>query len=247
MKAIIVEDEQMSQQTLTNMVNQFCEDVEIVAIVDTVQLAVKEINKHKPDFIFLDIELPNQDGFQLFKYFEDPQFDVIFTTAYNEYALNAFKLSAIDYLLKPINLEELIHAISLVRKNINKKGALNKLKFLKENLGSNMKKIALPCSIGYTFVKIEDIIRCEASGSYTTFYLNNQKKIVVSKTLKVFSDFLIDFNFFKINRSNLINLDYLQSYERTKSPRVVLIDGTSLSLSLSRKEDFIKLLDNPLQ
>jgi len=243
MKAIIVEDEKLGQETLLNMVNQFCEDVEIMAIVDTVQLAVREINKHNPDFIFLDIELPNENGFQLFQYFDEPKFDVIFTTAYNKYALNALKLSAIDYLLKPINLEELKHAVSLVRANIANKSAVNNLNFLKENLGSNMKKIALPTSTGFAFIRIEDIVWCEASGSYTIFHLKDKPKILVSKTLKVFSEFLEEFNFFKINRSNLINLEYINSYERNKNARITLFDGTSLSLSQSRKEEFVRLID----
>jgi len=243
MKAIIIEDEIQSQQTLSNMVKDFCEEVTILDVVASVQEAIKSINKHKPDFIFLDIELPEQDGFQLFKYFDNPTFDVIFTTAYNKYALNALKISAVDYLLKPINLEELQKAILKVKKNMLLKVNSNNLMFLKENLGNKLKKIALPTSSGFSFVSIEEIIRCEANGSYTFFYLKDGSKILVSKTLKTFSDHLEDFNFFRINRAHLINLEFIESFGRQKKATITLSDGTILKLSQGRKSDFLRLFE----
>ncbi len=243
MKAIIIEDEINSQEALKNMVTNFCKGVEIVAIADTVNKGAAAINKYQPDFIFLDIELPEQNGFELFNIFTEPQFEVIFTTAYNQYALSALKISAIDYLLKPIDLHELRNAISLVKEKRSYKRDQKHLTLLRDNLNNVFKKIALPTSTGFQFLALEEILRCEAKGNYTCFHLTNGKQVLVSKTLKIYDDILEEFNFFRVSRGHLINLSYIAKYGRQKSPIITLEDGTELSLSTGRRDDFLKKIE----
>ncbi len=242
-KAIIVEDEDNSRITLFNMLTNFCEGVTIVAEVDSVKSAVAAIREHQPDLVFLDIEMPEQNGFKLFDYFDTPNFDIIFTTAYDQYAVRAFRFSAMDYLLKPINLEELREAIKKVIEKRQFEKSSDRINLLRENLNNFINKLALPTNDGYIFIELKEIVHCEAQGNYTVFYLVNEEKVVISKTLKVYADLLEDFNFFRINRSNLINLNHVRKYGRQKSPTVTLRSGISLVLSETRKKEFLERIE----
>jgi len=242
-KAIIVDDESSSRITLTNMVTDFCENIEVVGEADSVSQAVEVINLHQPDLVFLDVEMPVHNGFQLFEYFKEPQFNVVFTTAFQKYAIQAFRFSAIDYLLKPIDLEELRVAIAKVQKRKETDLSKEKLKILKENLNNVCKRLALPTINGYHFVELKNIIRCSSENNYTFFHLLGGKKILVSKTLKVYSKLLEDQNFFRISRSDLVNLSHVEQYGRQKRPFVTLSDSTVLNISVRRKDDFLKMIE----
>ena len=241
-KAIIIDDEQSSQITLKNMVTEFCSGVEIIASVDSVSEGVKMINKDCPDLIFLDVEMPVHNGFTLFDHFSAPPFNVIFTTAFQKYAIKAFRFSAIDYLLKPINLDDLRTAIKKVSTKKEMDSTKEKLQTLKANLNNVCSKLALPTMEGYHFVEVKDIIRCESQNNYTFFHLSNGKKILVSRTLKIFSKMLEDHNFFRISRSDLVNLNHIVTFGRQKSPTLTLIDDTKLTISIRRKEAFLKAI-----
>ena len=243
LSALIVDDEGNSRAVLSNMLKNFCEGIEILQEVDSVASAVNFLKKGTVDIVFLDIEMPEENGFKLLEYIPQPNFEIIFTTAYNQYAVQAFRMSAIDYLLKPIDLEELRLAIQKVKERKGISQDKDKLEALKNNLNNVLKKLALPTSDGYYFVEIDQIIRCEADSNYTKFYLNNQKSIIVYKTLKLYDEILSNFNFFRINRSNLINLNYIQRFIRQKNATVIMDDGTTLTLPDSRKEDFLKMFE----
>ena len=242
-KAIIIDDEQSSQITLKNMVTQFCSDIEITATVGSVLEGVNIIRQDHPDLVFLDVEMPVHNGFTLFDHFPEPPFSVIFTTAFQKYAIKAFRFSAIDYLLKPINLEDLRAAIKKVSSKKEMDSTKEKLQTLKANLNNIGSKLALPTMEGYYFVEVKDIIRCESQNNYTFFHLLDGKKILVSRTLKIFSKMLEDHRFFRTSRSDLVNLNHIITFGRQKSPTLTLSDNTILNISIRRKEAFLRIIE----
>jgi len=180
-KAIIVDDEPAARSLLRKIINEHCSGIEIVDEAPDVKTAVKLINKHKVELVFLDIEMPNENGFALFEYFDTPSFETIFCTAYSDYAIKAFEVSAVDYVLKPISISKLTAAIEKAIKLLGQNQILNRVNALKENLTVNkLQKIALPLSDGLIFIKIEDIFYFEADGSYTTV-ITKEKSYVVCK------------------------------------------------------------------
>lgn len=242
-KAIIVDDEENSRITMHNMLTNFCKGVDVIGQASSVEEASKLIRSNKPDVVFLDIEMPEQNGFKLLEHFENPTFDIIFTTAYNQYAAKAFRLAAIDYLLKPIDLEELRESLQRVKNKSASEQKTQRIIALRDNINHKLSKLALPTNDGYIFLELDDIIRCEAQGNYTIFYTKREEKIVVSKTLKIFDEMLRNLNFFRINRSHLINLKYIKKYGRQKNPTITMIDGSILSLTEGRKHDFFDKFD----
>ena len=243
-KAIIIDDEKSSRITLKNMVTEFCDGIEIITTIDSVLEGVKAIQENTPDLVFLDVEMPVHNGFTLFNHFPEPSFNVIFTTAFQKYAIKAFRFSAIDYLLKPINLDDLRTAIKKVSSKKEMDSTKEKLQTLKANLNNSGSKLTLPTMEGYHFVEVKDIIRCESENNYTFVHLLDGKKILVSRTLKVFSKMLEDHNFFRISRSDLINLNHMVTFGRQKSPTITLSDNTKLVISIRRKEAFLKVIEN---
>ena len=241
--AIIVDDEESSQATLKNLIAEFCKNVNLLGIASSVKEGIGLINSEQPDLVFLDVEMPVQNGFSLLKHFEEPDFSVIFTTAFREYAIEAFRFSAVDFLLKPIDLDDMKKAIAKATSKKEAEATKEKLKTLKENLNNVCNKLALPTSDGYYFVELENIIRCSSESNYTFFHLTSGKKILVSKTLKVFNTLLEDHNFFRISRSDLVNLNHIVKFGRQKTPTVTLSDDTTLTLSLRRTEAFIKRIE----
>ncbi len=244
LKSIIVEDEVSNQLTLKNMVNDFCEGIVVCGIAGTVDEALKLVLQHQPDIVFLDIELPGKNGFQLLEYFPDPDFEVIFTTAYNQFAIKALKLSAIDYLLKPIDLEELRCAIKKVSEKKQEDFIQMRYKLLKESMNNSFQKVSLPCSTGFVFVELKDIIRCRADGNYTNFFLTNGDKIVVSKTLRLYEELLSELQFIRINRKDLINTNHVNEFRRQKKAMVKMSDDSLLPVTDSRKEAFLKMVNS---
>jgi len=239
-RSLIVDDEQNNRLTMNVLLTRYCKGVEVVSEAGTVKEAVLRIKELKPDLVFLDIEMPFENGFQLFKYFTNIDFDVIFTTAYDEYAMKAFRYSATDYLLKPIDLQDLREAISRVTKN-KIQPELNKIRLqtLEYNLDNSFQKIALPVIDGFEFIDIDNIIHLEADSNYTI--VNTVKgKHIVSKTLGDFENMLTPSNFFRVNRSNLINLNFLKRYIKNKAPLIELVNGTQIRLPLARKQIFLE-------
>ncbi|MFN0204484.1 MAG: LytR/AlgR family response regulator transcription factor [Bacteroidia bacterium] len=249
LKGLIVEDEKNSQMLLKTFVTEYCEGLEIVAIAGSVKEALAAIEKYSPDVVFQDIELPDGDGFQVLEKTPNLNFDIIFTTAYDQYALKAFKFAATDYLLKPIDVEELQNAVKRV---VEKRAASPERPNQKERVEVLMqqvrhphqafKRIVLPTATGFTVVNPDDIIRCESDRNYTYIFLADKRKILVSRTIKDYEEMLEEHNFFRIHQSHLINLNCLKNYIRGRGGSVELTDGTIIDVSARRKADFMRRL-----
>lgn len=246
--AIIVDDEERHHETLLKMLTNFCPEIEILGDAYNVGEAVDLINSKNPLLVFLDIEMPGGNGFTLFDSFEEPPFEVIFTTAHDLYAINAIKYAALDYLMKPINIRELQEAVTRAGKIISKKedtSSSKKIDVLKSNLKLEDKrftKIALPSSDGIDFIEAETIVRVEAERSYSNFYLNNGKKILVSKPLKEYEALLEQCNFFRVHKSHMINLAHIEKYVKGKGGYVIMNDGSHVDVSVRKKDDLLNRL-----
>lgn len=240
LKAIIIEDEEESRNLLSRLLAKYCPNVLLLGSFGTVAEAVEPILAINPDVVFLDIELPRESGFALFDYIENPTFGVIFTTAYNQFAIKAFKLSAIDYLLKPIDFEELKAAVNKIDSKNKNSENYNLIELLKENIISPKKRIAISHADGYDLLDLEDILWIESDSNYIEIHLNKGKNITAAKTLKNMEDILDKNTFFRINRSSLVNIDFITHFKKFDNI-IVLVDGTNLPLSESRKEAFLAL------
>lgn len=244
MRALIVDDELKSRELMKALIQDFCKNVEIVAEAIDVKDALKAISKYDPDLVFLDIEMPEEDGFVLLEHYDgNLPFEVIFTTAYDEFALRAFDFSATDYLLKPINVERLQQSIEKVRtkKNSLQNGEL--LKLLKGNLSKELPEtIALPIENGYTIVKVKDIVLCKAEGAYTNVFIKDDKVYMSSRGLSKFQELLQDSDFLRVHRSYLVNLLEVTQYIRGKNPLLVLSNGDKVEVSSTKKEILLQHL-----
>jgi len=242
LKCIIVDDEERSRLSLKILVQDFCDDVEVVALCASVDEALTAIEEQRPHILFLDIQMDGETGFDLLERIKNIDFEIIFTTAYTEFALKAIKFSAIDYLLKPIDTEELKSAVDKVEKRVN--GSVttrleNLVQNLKANTNNQRFKLALPSSEGLVFVKVDDIMYCEASSNYTVIYLMDGKSHIVSRTLKEYEDLLGDQNFFRIHKSYLINLNAIKKYVRGDGGYVVMNNDKSLDVAKRKKDEFL--------
>jgi two-component system, LytTR family, response regulator len=243
MKAIIVDDERNSCESLKVLLLEFCKDVEVADMCQTIAAAIVSIKKHRPDVVFLDINMKGENGFDLLDKVKPIDFEIVFATAYSEYAIRAFKFSAIDYLLKPIDVEELRSTIDKVRK-AKRADAKQRYEQLRDNLKSPNDpsiKLALPSLEGLTFVTTSEIVYCQADSNYTTFYLADGAKIIVSQTLKEYEELLSPYRFFRIHHSYLINLDAIKQYVRGEGGHVVMSNDVRLDVSKRRKDEFLGL------
>ncbi len=249
-RVVLVDDEPQSCKLLAIKLKAVAEDIEIIGMFHHPEKAVSAIRKMKPTVVFLDIEMPGMNGFQLLENIEEFNFEVIFVTAYNEYMLNALRVSALDYLLKPVDTEELKNALGRLRKKISLSENFMHTKEQLELLGDTLKephapkRLALATLQGIIFLKINEIIRVEALSNYSTFYLVNKQKIVVSKTLKEFEPTLLMQNFFRVNRSCIVNTDYILKYKHEDGGVLELQDGTEVGVGPHRKNDLVELLSH---
>jgi two-component system LytT family response regulator len=240
---IIIDDEERARNGLQKMIEKYCTGVKIIGQADTVRSGVKIIQEMKPDLIFLDIDMPDGDGFELLEQLNRTDFDIIFATAYDQFALKAFKVAALDYLVKPIDLEDLIDAIDKVK--LRSAGAQKQEQYnqLKSSIASQkFNKIALPGTEGLTFVELEDIIRLEADGNYTVFHMKGGDKHMVSKLLGDYEGILDSSDFFRVHHSHLINLNHISKYVKGRGGYIVMNDGSSVDVSVRKKEEFLEIL-----
>jgi two-component system LytT family response regulator len=242
-KAIIIDDEERARNTLSSLLLNYCPEVNILATCSNVPDGVLAINKHKPDVVFLDIEMPDYNGFELLGFFREIDFDIIFVTAYSEYAIKAFEISAVDYILKPIDIDQLKNSVEKLKQKKLHSQMQEQIELLKESYkGDDIRKIALSMSNGLTFVEIADIILLEADGAYTTFYLKDGQKIVVSKKLKFYEDILSNRSyFFRTHRSYFINVNFIKTYSRSENA-ILMENSFSVTISRDRKQEFETLL-----
>jgi two-component system, LytTR family, response regulator len=238
-RTLIVDDEDIARQSLTTLLKPY-QEVEIVAEASGVAAAKQMISLHHPDLVFLDVQLTDGTGFDLLAGLSEIRFRVIFVSAYDHYAINAFKFSAIDYLLKPLSPADLAQAMERILNSGHNQPA--RLKVLLGNR-SGVEKIALPSSDEIVFVKIQEIIRCESDNNYTFFYLRSGERVLVSRTLKEFEELLEPFGFFRVHKSHLVNLQYIRKYKKGEGGMVTMDDGSQIEVSRRRKEDFLKALN----
>ncbi|CAL1516846.1 LytTR family DNA-binding domain-containing protein [Chitinophaga sp. MM2321] len=245
-KAIIVDDEQHCIDALQTMLLKKCPGVEVIGAAKGVKEAKELVDELHPDLVFLDVEMPHQNGFELLKLYDKVSFNVIFTTAYEQYALKAIKFNALDYLLKPFSVKELQDALEKCRENMqnrHKEGVVSPMDVFLQNmktLQQTHKKIALPTINGLVFMPVQNIVRCESTGNYTRIFFTDKKNLMVSRPLKEFEELLTEVDFFRVHNSHLINLQQMQSYIQGEGGFALMSDGTQVEVSRRRKADFLK-------
>lgn len=241
---IIIEDEKHIADTIIEILNQYCE-VNIIGIADTVESATLLLKNSMPDLVLLDVNLPDGTSFDILNKLENYNFGIIFITAFEEYALKAIKFSALDYLLKPVDPLELINAVKEAEKNIEKGSNDIKLKALLSNIknfSDNLKKIVLKTSESIYLIDVQDIIRCNSDGSYTNFHLSDGRKILVSKVLKEYDEILDGCGFIRVHKSHLININYLDRFEKNDGGYIVMKDKSQVPVSVRKKEKLMHIL-----
>ncbi len=244
MRAIHIEDEPKNIDLLKTLVEVHCKEwVQLEGYATNLVDAVELIHEKKPELVYLDIELKNGNAFELLQMIPDFQFQIIFITAHNEYAVKAFRLHAIDYLLKPISITELIEATQKAYEKVENKSASENvsklLQSLQINTGMAYAKVGLPVKDGIVFMNTDEIIRCEAKGSYTVVYLNNGKTTVIVKSLKEVQDLLPITHFIRVHNSWLVNSRFLKKYYRGKNSYMEMEDGSTVPISTRKKGDFL--------
>jgi two-component system, LytTR family, response regulator len=243
-KAILIDDELNSLQNLQQKLEGFCPDVMIIAVTQKPEEGILLIRQHQPDVVFLDIEMPRMSGFRMLEELGEYDFDIIFTTAYNHYSVDAIRISAFDYLVKPIGIEDLQQAVERLIKSLNRQ-TKEKIDILKKSLSDNRSqedKIAISTSEGIEFIPIKNIIHIESKSNYSKIFLTDNKSIMVTKILKDFEEMLLPYNFYRVHNSHLINLNYIHKYVRSQGGHVQLQDGTLIDISRRKKEEFLKMI-----
>ena len=236
-QAIIVEDEANSREILRNYISKYCPNVKLLGEAANIDEGLKLIQKQEPDLVFLDVEMPFGNAFDLLDKVPNRTFETVFVTAYNQYAMDALNNHAAYYLMKPINIDELVKAVEYVESIKSQENALEG-KVLQSKLKKAEGKITLPQQDGFQVLDVNDIYFCKADDNYTEIYLLD-KKIVVSKTLKYFEDALKEFSFARIHKSYLVNVNEVQKYKKGKGGSVILSNKKELSVSASKKAELL--------
>lgn len=244
LKAVIAEDEPRNIDILKKILEENCEDVAVVGTATTVKKAVEEIKNHSPDVLFLDIEMPPHSGFDVLEKFPKINFDVIFITAHEEYALQAIKFAALDYLLKPISISDVREALKKVDRN--KSGQENELAgilkgYLKDK-EETLSKIVIPSNEGYNVVDLEDIIYCEACDSYTKVHTTEGKVHLISKPLKEYDNLLSDKGFYRVHKSFLVNVSHIRKIIKGIGAAVIMSNKMNIPISMRKKDEFFQSL-----
>ena len=245
MKAILVDDECSNLENLHTLLVNYCPTVKVIAQASSVGDAVTLINLHQPDLLFLDIQMGKSSGFELLNLLEDRSFEVIFVTAFDQYGIQAIKFAALDYLLKPVNPEELILAVEKAESQFKHKMQNDQLSFLLNQLRQTtpaLSKIALPQQNETRYVAITDIVRCEADNTYTFFFLANGDKILVSKPLKEYSDLLKPHSFLRTHQSHLVHPQYVKSWLKEDGGMLLMNNGDKIPVSKPNREAIKKEL-----
>ncbi len=244
-KALIIDDENRTRDLITKMVNSFGLNIEAIAGAGSVEAGIAAIEEHKPELVILDIQMPDGTGFDVLKAVNNKNFEVIFVTAHEEFAIKAIKFSALDYILKPIDQDELKTAIERALVTIDMRKDDSQFDALQHNIHPQQKKrLVLKTQESVHVVELDQIVRCESDRNYTSFYLNAGKKILVSKTLKEYETLLTGYNFLRVQQSHLINLDYVERYDKGNGGSVVMKDGSEVPLSQAKRDLFFKILEN---
>lgn len=245
MKAVIIDDEKRTRELIAKMIESFNLGIETFPVGENVESGLQAIEKIQPDFVFLDIQMPDGTGFDLLRKIKHKNFEVIFITAHEEFAIQAIKFSALDYILKPVDSEELKLCIERAIEARHQKKEDSQFEALNQNIQSNQKRrLVLKTQESVHVVDLDKIIRCEADRNYTSFFLSEGKKILVSRTLKDYETLLTGHNFLRVQQSHLVNLDFVDRYDKGNGGSVVMKDGSEVPLSPAKREIFFKILEN---
>ncbi len=245
LKAVIVEDELNSRKVLKSLLKHCGDLIEVVGEADTVEAAIDVIKNAAPNLVFLDVELQTGTGFDVLLGLDQRDFDIIFTTAHEQYAVKAIKFSSIDYLLKPIDVEELKLAVQRALTKIGEAKQREQLENLVQNLKQQNKKLHRLClfvSDGVEYIDVNEIVYCEANGAYTNFYLQNGEKLLVSKHLKEYEALLNEYQFFRVHNSYLVNMHHIKKYVKSDGGYVILSNDHTVSIARNRKENFLNAM-----
>jgi two-component system LytT family response regulator len=248
MNVIVVDDEVSVRNAITKLLAEQFPDLEVISTAGTLKSAYEAIMKHAPDLLFLDVELPDGNGFELLKMLSAVNFKVIFITGHQEYALDAIKVSALDYILKPFDQDELRIAVEKAREIINHDEQNIKLQALSENLRSKrtLKRIILPTADNLYLVSVEDIIRAEADSNYTVFWLTEGRKIMVSRTIKEYDEMLSGSGMIRVHQSHLVNVPFIDRFVKRDGGYLKLKDGTTVPVSLNLKKKVLQSIKDNL-
>lgn len=245
---ILIDDEVTGLESLKLSIEKYCPDIAVKGAFKSPQLGLAGIRKIKPDLVFLDVQMPQMSGFDVLQQASPINFDVIFVSAYDQYAIKAIRFSALDYLLKPVDVDELIHAVRKAKDRVNKKSSIYQYQSVLNNIqlkSGKIEKLAVPTADGIDFFETRDIIYCKADGSYTVIMLKNNQRVFVCKNLIDFENLLIESGFCRVHHSHLINLSHVQKYVKGEGGYVILTDNHHVDISRRKKEEFLALLDRP--
>ena len=242
--AVLVDDKTVNTFILQELLTEYCPNVQVLCTANNAEEAYKSIIKLRPDLLFLDIEMPGGSGFDLLQRFDKLSFDVIFVTAYDQYAIRAFRENALDYLLKPIEIAALQAAVikAETQKDL-KQTQQNISKFLLQKAQPNLRKISISMQDGLLFLNTDEVIRCEASGSYSWFFMTDGKKIVASMRLKECEEILPAHTFFRVHHSHIINLNFVNKYVRGRGGSILMQDGSTVEVAAAKKTTLLELLE----
>lgn len=243
LRVAIVDDEVDARIILRNFLTNFCPEVEVVGEAEGIVTGVRLLKESQPDVLLLDIQMDDGTGFELLDKITKPSFQVVFTTAFDQYALKAFRYSAIDYLLKPIDPDDLIRVIDRLNSQVREKITSEQISHLSDGFQHNkFDKIALPSSEGLVFLALEDIINLESDGNYTTFFVQSAEKVIISQNIKEFEQILPSHQFFRPHQSHIINLQFVKKFLREDGGYALLENGRKVPVSRRKKNDFLKVI-----
>ncbi len=231
LQTVLIDDEPNSIDVLKNLLTNYCPQIDIVATTDNATYGIALIRKLSPDLLFLDIEMPYYNGFSLLEQVSPLASEVIFVTAFEQYALKAFRYNALDYLLKPIGIDELQMSVQKAERRIEDKK-------VQPISALSLKKLCLPIQEGFLFIAMDDIVRCQAEGSYTRFFIKDQEPILVCRNIKEYEMLLPDDTFCRVHHSHLVNMNYVTKYIRNKNASIQMADGSIVDLSVRKKANF---------
>ena len=244
LRTVVIDAEEHPRKILSKLLQKNCPDVEILALCSTTAEAEEAIYKHRPNLIFLDVEMPVATGLDLIMHLKESSFEIIFTTVFEKYAIQAMRFSALDFLVKPFVSDDVLMSVRRIDYKITRQQQREQIGALLHNMNylNADKKITLPTLTGLEFVALGNIIRCESDNTYTIFYLADKTRIVVSKSIGEYEAMLTDYHFFRIHQSHLINLRYVRSYKRGNGGTITMEDNSVVDVSRRRKEQLISRL-----
>ena len=241
-KSVIIDDERIARESLKKLLDKYATDVEVIGYADSAFNGIREIKKCQPDLIFLDIEMSGGSGFEMLDAMDQINFDVIFVTGHAEFAVRAFKYEALDFLLKPVDPDELDRAIEKHRKRVTEKDKLDHRLGLVKALSLMNSKVPLPHKDGVRFMEVGDVIRLEADGSYVTIYSEKERPQVVSKPLKFYASFLNEEVFLRVHRSHMVNVKYVREFKREGGGYILLSNGETVQVAEKKRDMVLKKL-----